>query len=108
MVEIDRGRMPVTRADINQTSFERKMRIYLSAYAAGQHKRQFGWKAFRVLTLTSDRHRMSSMMEASQGLHISRKPGSSIFLFATAEALRHSNPIAHQWEEGSGRPVELI
>src|SRR6185312_15940111 len=59
MVEIDRGRMPVTRADINQTSF-------------------------------------------------SRKPGSSIFLFATAEALRHSNPIAHQWEEGSGRPVELI
>jgi hypothetical protein len=39
MVEIDRGTMPITRSDIRQTSFERKLRGYLTAHAAGQHER---------------------------------------------------------------------
>ena len=64
MVEIDRGTMPISRADISQTSFERKMRAYLTAHAAKQHERQFGWKTFRVLTVTTDQNRMRSMMEA--------------------------------------------
>ena len=34
------------------------------AHAAKQHERQFGWKTFRVLTVTTDHHRMQSMMEA--------------------------------------------
>jgi hypothetical protein len=34
MVEIDRGTMPITRTDIAQTSFARKMRVYLTAHAA--------------------------------------------------------------------------
>ncbi|HTW53359.1 MAG TPA: replication-relaxation family protein, partial [Stellaceae bacterium] len=54
MVEIDRGTMPISRADFLQTSFEKKMRGYLAAHAARQHERQFGWKNFRVLTITTD------------------------------------------------------
>jgi hypothetical protein len=54
MVEIDRGTMPITRSNLMQTSFERKMRAYLRAYAARQHERHFGWKSFRVLTVTTD------------------------------------------------------
>jgi hypothetical protein len=43
MVEIDRGTMPMVRSDIlRQTSFEEKMRAYLTAHAAKQHERQFG------------------------------------------------------------------
>jgi DNA-binding Lrp family transcriptional regulator len=42
MVEIDRGTMPIARNDIQQTSLDRKMRAYLTAYAAKQHERQFG------------------------------------------------------------------
>src|SRR5262249_40432244 len=42
MVEIDRGTMPIVRADFEQTSFERKMRAYLAAHATKQHERQFG------------------------------------------------------------------
>src|SRR5260370_5753178 len=60
MVEIDRGTMPISRADFTQTSFEKKMRAYLTAHAATQHERQFGWKTFRVLTVTTDRQRMQS------------------------------------------------
>jgi hypothetical protein len=33
---------PITRSDIRQTSFERKMRGYLTAHAAGQHELHFG------------------------------------------------------------------
>ena len=58
MVEIDRGTMPVKRSDPEQTSFEGKMRVYLAAHAAKQHERQFGWKNFRVLTVTTDRQRV--------------------------------------------------
>ena len=83
MVEIDRGTMPVSRSDPDRTSFDRKMRVYLSAHAATQHERQFGWKNFRVLTITTDRRRMSSMMEASRQLRITHSPGPALFLFAT-------------------------
>jgi hypothetical protein len=54
MVEIDRGTMPIVRANPSQTSFERKMRVYLAAHAAKQHERHFGWKTFRVLTISTD------------------------------------------------------
>jgi hypothetical protein len=34
IVEIDRGTMPILRSDPDQTSFARKMRVYLAARAA--------------------------------------------------------------------------
>jgi hypothetical protein len=43
MVEIDRGTMPVSRSDPDQTSIARKMRVYLAAHASKQHQRSFGW-----------------------------------------------------------------
>ena len=63
MVEIDRGTMPVVRSNFEQTSFERKMRAYLTAHAAKQHERYFGWKTFRVLTVTTDERRLQSVNE---------------------------------------------
>ena len=46
MVEIDRGTMPISRSDFRQTSVERKMRAYLTAYAAKQHEQQFRMEKF--------------------------------------------------------------
>jgi DNA-binding Lrp family transcriptional regulator len=63
MVEIDRGTMPIVRSDIRQTSFARKMRAYLVAHATRMHERHFGWKTFRVLTVTADANRMQTMMD---------------------------------------------
>ena len=80
MVEIDRGTMPIARSDFLQTSFERKMRTYLTAHAGKQHEKHFGWKTFRVLTVTTDRHRMQSMMEALRALRIPHSPGSAVLL----------------------------
>jgi hypothetical protein len=108
MVEIDRGTMPITRADINQTSFERKMRVYLAAHATGQHQRQFGWKTFRVLTVTSDGHRMASVIEAAQSIRISHSPGPALFFFATSGELGPENLLARQWVDGAGQATHLI
>lgn len=107
-VEIDRGTMPVTRSDNSQTSFALKMRAYLAAHAAGQHTERYGWKAFRVLTVTTDQTRIESMTAALQGLHMPRGPGAKLFFFATRDQLAAATPLASSWSDGSGQVVSLI
>jgi hypothetical protein len=85
--------MPISRTDIMQTSLERKMRTYLAAHAAKQHERRFGWKSFRVLVVTTDEHRMHSMMKTLRALHIPRSIGASLFLFATRDQLVAADPL---------------
>jgi len=108
VVEIDRGTMPIARSDIRQTSLERKMRAYLTAYAAKQHERQFGWKTFRVLIVTTDEYRARSSMEELRRLRVVGSPGPSLFLFATRTELCDANPLTHSWNDGNGRDIFLI
>lgn len=88
MVEIDRGTMPIKRTDVGQRSFARKMRAYLAAQSAKQHEVQFGWKAFRVATVTTDRSRAQSMKEALRELSAARSIGPALFWFALRDELR--------------------
>ena len=108
MVEIDRDTMPILRSDIGQTSFARKMRSYLSAHAAKLHERQFGWKTFRVLTVTTDEFRIRSMQQAAADMRIPHSLGAPLFLFATREELTGVDPLAHLWRDGGGRVVALM
>ena len=108
MVEIDRGTMPIARSDFLQTSFERKMRAYLTAHVGKQHEKHFGWKRFRVLTVTTDQHRMQSMMESLRRLHVPNSMGAPLFFFTTRDELRATDPLAHEWQDGNGRNVGLI
>ena len=96
------------RSDFLQTSFERKMRAYLTAHAGKQHEKHFGWKTFRVLTVTTDQHRMQSMMEALRTLRVRHSPGAPLFFFATRDALRAGHPLTHEWRDGNGRGIRLI
>jgi hypothetical protein len=88
MVEIDRGTMLVVRSDLPQTSFQRKMHAYLTAYAANL--------------------RMRSMQEALRHLQVPNSPGPALFLFARRTQLQTGNPVANGWLEGTGREVRLI
>jgi len=108
MVEIDRGTMPITRASFDQTSFERKMRVYLTAHAAKLHERQLGWRTFRVLTVTTDQQRAASMIKVLQSLHIAGSPGPSLFLFGNFDDPMAGNPIEQSWCGGDGRVIGLI
>lgn len=107
MVEIDRGTMPVVRTDLAQTSFERKMRGYLTAYAAKQHEKQFGWKAFRVLTITTDTARKQSMQEALRRIRVPHSPGASLFFFLTKEEAASFDPLVRPWQDGNNRSARL-
>jgi DNA-binding Lrp family transcriptional regulator len=108
MVEIDRGTMPIVRSDIRQTSFARKMHAYLAAHAARMHERHFGWRTFRVLTVTNDDNRMRTMMDALRGLHVARSAGAQLFYFATRGDLRVIDPLTHCWRDGNGHDARLI
>ena len=103
MVESDRGTMPIRRSDLDQTSFEGKMRVYLAGHAAKQHERQFGWKNFRVLTVTTDERRMRSMLDALRQIRVPRSVGASLFWFSTFDDLRASDPLALEWQGGNGQ-----
>jgi hypothetical protein len=108
VVEIDRGTMPIARTDISQTSLERKMRAYLTAHAAKQHERQFGWKTFRVLIVTTDEYRVHSSIEELRRLRVAGSPGPSLFFFATRSELCGTNPLSRVWQDGNGREARLI
>lgn len=108
MVEIDRGTMPVTRRDNSETSFALKMRGYLAAHASNQHEQRYGWKNFRVLTITTDTRRVQTMTEALRGLQLPRGPGATLFFFATRDILSKNNPLGEIWRDGNGRAATLI
>jgi len=106
MVEIDRGKMPIRRSDPDKSSFEQKMRVYLSAHGAKQHERQLGWKNFRVLSVTTEAKRLQHMRETWR--EISAACGNpSLFLFTTYEALR-AGDVFNSWQDSIGRPAKLL
>jgi hypothetical protein len=108
-VEIDRGTMPVRRSDPEQTSIARKMRVYLAAHAAKQHQREFGWKNFRTLFVTTDRRRIETMIDAAQQLPGRGGHGSSLFWFASfADIAQAADPLSATWCDGTGRAARLI
>lgn len=108
LVEIDRGTMPVSRSDIRQTCFARKMRTYLAAHAARLHERQFGWKTFRVLTVTTESARLLSMMDALRTVSPQPAPGAALFWFAVRDELKAGDPLRHEWRDSANRRVSLI
>jgi hypothetical protein len=108
LVEIDRGTMPITRADFSQTSIERKLRSYLSAYASRLFERNVGWKSFRVLFVTSDETRVASMLDALRTIQPPGAAGSSLFLFTSRHALRAADPLSAMWRGADGRPRRLL
>ena len=61
-----------------------------------------------MLTVTTDQHRMQSMMEALRKLHIPHSPGAPLFFFTTRDELRTTDPLMHEWRDGNGRVVQLI
>ena len=108
VAEIDRGTMPITRADFSQTSIERKLRSYLSAYVSRLFEQKFGWKHFRVLFVTSDDSRVRSMVNALQSIQPPGAAGSSLFLFASRDALRAADPLTANWRGVDGSLRRLL
>ncbi|MGB8526585.1 MAG: hypothetical protein WCD75_07040 [Rhodoplanes sp.] len=61
-----------------------------------------------MLTVTTDHHRMQSMMEVLRKLRIPHSPDAPLFFFTTRDELRASDPLTHEWSDGNGRHMQLI
>ena len=106
-LEADRATMPVVRKDLEQTSFMRKLVTYLAgggqANAFGAH---FGIGNFRVLTVTTSRERMATMIDALKQL--TRGAGSHQFLFIDRATLHDCRDLLSlEWVSGKGERVTL-
>ena len=99
-LEADRSTMPVTRQNLKQTSFYRKLLAYEATWTQGLHRSRFGFHRFRVITVGSSRPRIENIVAACQGL----ERGQGLFLFADRHSLARSNPLAYDWR--AGRPRE--
>jgi len=103
MVEIDRGTMPITRRDIGQTSFARKLHSYADTFERKLHVEHFGIKNFRVLTVTTSRERIETM-KTSFASEIASKSPAGLFLFQV-KSTKIYNSL--EWENAAGLTARL-
>jgi len=107
LLEADRATMPIMRADVDQTSFARKLVAYLAgggkANTFGAH---LGVGNFRVLTVTTSRERTATMIAALNQL--THGAGSQQFLFVDGDALQMSNDfLSLEWTSGKSDRVTI-
>ncbi|MBI3418199.1 MAG: replication-relaxation family protein [Verrucomicrobia bacterium] len=94
-LEADRGTMPVTRRNLSQTSFRRKLLAYEATWTQNLHCTRFGFHRFRVLTVTTSAARVKSLVEACSQL----ERGHGLFLFADRTILA-GDLFAATWQTG--------
>ena len=78
-LEADRGTMPVTRQNLDQSSFFRKMLAYEATWTQSIHRTRIGLNRFRVFTVTTSPERAQHLAEACANL----ERGHGLFLFAS-------------------------
>ena len=105
-LEADRGTMPVTRRNLSQTSFARKLLAYEATWSQGIHRSRFGFHRFQVLTVTASTARVESLVAACSQL----KRGHGLFLFADRTVLEHPDILFSPiWQSGrAGKLSSLL
>lgn len=102
-LEADRGTMPVVRSGLAQTSFYRKLLAYEATWTQKVHQRKLGIHRFRVLTVTTNAMRVTSLLEACSRL----KRGHGLFLFADQTVLE-KDPFSPVWQCGKSAKISAL
>jgi hypothetical protein len=102
-LEADRGTMPVMRSGLKQTSFYRKLLAYEATWTQKVHQRKLGIHRFRVLTVTTNAMRVTSLLEACSRL----KRGHGLFLFADRTVLE-KDPFSPVWQCGKSATISAL
>jgi DNA-binding Lrp family transcriptional regulator len=102
-LEADRGTMPVVRSGLTQTSFYRKLLTYEATWTQKVHQRKLGIHRFRVLTVTTNAMRVTSLLEACSRL----KRGHGLFLFADRTVLE-KDPFSQVWQCGKSARISAL
>ena len=107
--ERDRGKMPVVRKNLAQSSILRKLIGFGQTHRAKLHTAIYGLPHFRVLTEAPGRKRVTNMiMEGYQG-HLSHLYPPGLFLFTDRHSLFSADDfLDHEWLDGEGKRHRLI
>lgn len=104
-LEADRGTMPMTRGNLDQTSFQRKLLAYEATWSQNLHRTRFGWQRFRVLTVTTSSQRVQGIIEVCQGL----AHGHGLFLFLDSVSLaKHGDILTNPWQSCQPGKTEIL
>lgn len=103
LVEVDRGHMPIERADLSRTSIVRKLIAYAKAHVDGAYK-AFGWSGCRVLILTTSQARVQSCVTAAKE-RFGDDPVGRLFLFGTLDATRDLSQAVFVTVDGKRVPL---
>jgi hypothetical protein len=106
-VEIDRGTMPVTRRDITQSSFARKVLSYADTFERGLGLRRLGMSGFQVLTVTTSQARIQSIQDAIANLS-STSFSANTFLFKSKSDPQTPFPFHTGWQNTKGAEADII
>lgn len=105
-LEADRGTMPVVRKTLERTSFHRKLLAYRETWRQGLHTKHFGFRAFRVLTVTSGADRCRNVLQAAKDVVDGHASG--LFLFTDRAALVGKNVLEMPWLRPGLSPASLL
>ena len=106
-LELDRGTMDIkSKRLVGKSSFRRKLLGYYNLWKSDRHQERWGFKSFRVLTITPSETRLEHMMAAQR--EIVGPTGSNLFLFTTPDRLAGRSPLADIWTTGRGATVTLL
>lgn len=106
-VEIDRGTMPVTRRDMAQTSYLRKILSYADTFERSLALRRFNMTGFQVLTVTTSQDRIKNILNAIARLE--RKSFSAgTFLFKVKTDAQTHFPFHSMWENAKGLQADIL
>jgi hypothetical protein len=106
LVECDRGTMPVDRSNLMQTSLKRKFLAYAAARRTNLLQEHFGWKAFRVLLITTNRQRADNALQTIRECVHEHLRG--LFLIADRQSLAPADFISFSWRDARGHTLSLV
>lgn len=106
-LEVDRGTMPATRSNSEQTSFRRKVLAYKATRDAGILWKRHGIAGFRVLVVAESERRLRSLRAAAASCF--QRGESAMFCFAvTAQLIGEVNILNHAWLSPGGAELRPL
>ena len=79
---------------------------YFQLWKEQRHTDRWGFKSFRVLTITPSEKRLENMIAAQK--EIVGAAGLNLFAFTTPKRLAQKSPLADAWTSGKGETISLL
>ena len=106
-LELDRGTMDINaKRLVGKSSFRRKLLGYFHAWQEKRPTNMWGFKSFRVLTVTTSEKRIENMIAAQRD--VANDCPAGLFLYSTPERLAHYGALGPAWVTSRSNNVSLL